>query len=36
MGLEINAFGVIKEKTHFWTEILDFGGRHIGFVDGQD
>ena len=35
MGLKINAFRVIKEKTCFQTDILDFGGRHLGISHGQ-
>ena len=34
MGLKINAFWVIKEKPCFWTDILDFGGRHLGILRG--
>ena len=34
MGLKINATRVIKEKQDFWTDILDFGGRHIGILRG--
>ena len=35
MGLKINAFRFIKEKPHFWADILDFGGRHLGILCGQ-
>ena len=35
MGIKINAFRFIKEKTHFWADILDFGGRHLGILRGQ-
>ena len=35
MGLKINAFRFIKEKTHFLADILDFGGRHLGILCGQ-
>ena len=34
MGLNINAFQVIQEKTHFWADILDFGGRPLGIFFG--
>ena len=34
MGLKINAFWVIKEKPCFWTDILDFEGRHLGILRG--
>ena len=31
MGLKIKAFRVIKEKTHFWADILDFGAAILEF-----
>ena len=35
MGLKIFVFRVMKEKTHFWTDILDFGGCHLGILQGM-
>ena len=35
MGLKINAFEVIKEKTYFGADILDFGAGHLGILRGQ-
>ena len=35
MWLKINAFRFIKEKAHFWADILNFGGRHLGILRGQ-
>ena len=34
MGLKIDAFRVIKEKPHFWADILDFGGRPLWILRG--
>ena len=31
MGLKMKAFWVIKEKTHFWADILDFGAAILEF-----
>ena len=31
MGLKTKAFCVIKEKTHFWADILDFGAAILEF-----
>ena len=28
---KIEAFGVIKEKPHFWADILDFGAAILEF-----
>ena len=35
MGLKINALRFIEEKAHFWADILDFGGSHLGILCGQ-
>ena len=35
MGLIIHAFRVINENTYFWTDILDFGGCHLGILHGH-
>ena len=35
MGLKNNAFRVIKEKTHFWADILDFEPDPVGKVLGS-
>ena len=35
MGLKINALRFIKEKAHFWADILDFGGHHLKILRGQ-
>ena len=34
IGIKINAFEVIKEKTYFWADILDFGAGHLGILRG--
>ena len=31
MGRKINAFQVMKEKPHFWADILDFGAAILEF-----
>ena len=35
MGLKINAFRVKRENTFLRTDVLDFGGRHLGISHGQ-